>query len=339
MLVLTKSLTFVVIISLIFVLVFTLRSMNIRNEEAERFRVGHEIRIGSEGMGYSWGAEPIAALISSAFSNYKIVFDNNDPDLIVRSHFLCEAEPLIKKKVAYITWSGESTDVKLRDKGQCLLQVVSTNTNKDNGIPFLYIPMVLWRICPLPYVRRFTDNDRPKFLAYINSNCVPERDDLFRHILNLRPDAEALGKCSRNIHEEISGGWSGDAIIKTYSEYRFAFALENTRVNGYVTEKLTNVYTSGAIPITNVDRLTLDILRFNPESYININDFETLEIAAEYIVNLDNDKEKTRKMLSASVFLDNIPGSLFDFQNTPSPSWMKNAGKNLLNSYLSQTNA
>jgi len=79
--------------------------------------------------------------------------------------------------------------------------------------------------------------------------------------------------------------------------YKFNLALENSRVPGYVTEKITDAFAAGTVPIYWG---TTDVCNdFNPDSYINTNDFETIEAALAYIRKVDEDDELYLKMLNA----------------------------------------
>jgi hypothetical protein len=82
-----------------------------------------------------------------------------------------------------------------------------------------------------------------------------------------------------------------ESKINTYSNYKFAFAIENAlNQKGYVTEKLFDVLFSSAIPIYNGENIYDDII---PENvYIDINDFSSLRELYNYINDMKYEKFK-----------------------------------------------
>lgn len=84
------------------------------------------------------------------------------------------------------------------------------------------------------------------------------------------------------------------------SEFRFVMAFENTHKKGYVTEKLFHAKTSGAIPIYWGDEYCL--CDFNPESFIYVNNFNSMQDCLEYIKYIDQNEELYQKMHKAPLF-------------------------------------
>lgn len=73
--------------------------------------------------------------------------------------------------------------------------------------------------------------------------------------------------------------------VEWYKGYRFAIAFENTRVPGYVSEKIMHAFAAGAVPIywgaPDVTRY------FNPRAFINAADFSSHEELAAYVQKVD----------------------------------------------------
>ena len=91
------------------------------------------------------------------------------------------------------------------------------------------------------------------------------------------------------------GNWASSKV-EFLKKYKFTIAFENSRSNGYTTEKLTHPLQSFSIPIYWGNPLvTRD---FNPKAFINCNDYDN-DFAAviERIKELDNDPEKYLAML------------------------------------------
>ena len=84
--------------------------------------------------------------------------------------------------------------------------------------------------------------------------------------------------------------------------------MENTISEGYVTEKILNAFLAGSIPIYYGDKLAKEI--FNPDSFVNITDFESIEHCAEYVSSLST--EKINQMRSGSFLKSQEAISYFD---------------------------
>lgn len=99
-------------------------------------------------------------------------------------------------------------------------------------------------------------------IAYLYSNCIENRETFFSKLkiaitqYNISSTVDALGVCqgsgvdkdeSRRSNRS-SSTYVEDAIA-VYSNYRFVLAFENAAMEGYITEKLTNAYLAGAVPI------------------------------------------------------------------------------------------
>ena len=79
--------------------------------------------------------------------------------------------------------------------------------------------------------------------------------------------------------------------------------MENCIKEGYITEKIWNVYKGGAIPIFGGDSKSAELF-FNKETYIDVNNFDSLNEAADYIFNLSFDKKKLKEIKSKQILND-----------------------------------
>ena len=112
--------------------------------------------------------------------------------------------------------------------------------------------------------------------------------------------AHAFGNCCNN-QKKIEGDFT--ILDDVYEKYIFGFAMENCNIKGYITEKILNIYNAGAIPIFWGDSKSAEFF-FNKKSYIDINDFNSLEEASNYIYNLSFDKEKLKEIKNKQAFKD-----------------------------------
>jgi hypothetical protein len=254
-----------------------------------------ELILGSEGMGI-WGSSVIRKLITILYPNIKITNkNNNNCNIIIKSHFKNDENDWNNIKKKYIYWSGESFPPEKSDFETNYLYVLTTFINNNN---LLYIPYVLYS--PFLYKERINNNINRKYLiAYCSSNKVEIRENLF-NIFVEKVGIELCHSLGDNYgnyplsQNKINGGWDSLELINKYTEYKFVFALENTKVLGYTTEKILNAFYSGAIPIYYGNENVNDL--FNKEAFINVSDFESLEKCVDYVLNItDNEREYIMK--------------------------------------------
>ena len=94
------------------------------------------------------------------------------------------------------------------------------------------------------------------------------------------------GKFMNNIGYVVPRGNNCSGKIEHNNNYKFVIAFENRDYTGYVTEKICDAYKSKCIPIYWG---TKDVVKdFNPNTFINANDFVSMDELVEYIINVDN---------------------------------------------------
>ena len=106
-----------------------------------------------------------------------------------------------------------------------------------------------------------------------------------------------------------------------YKDYKFVICFENAIREGYHTEKLFHAKTAGAVPIYwGHSSVSND---FNPESFINLNDFESVDALVERIKEIDQDDSLYQQYVDAPLFTGGVvadkfkPAAVLDFfQNT-----------------------
>jgi hypothetical protein len=87
------------------------------------------------------------------------------------------------------------------------------------------------------------------------------------------------------------------------SRYKFNLAFENSSVDGYSTEKIVEPLACGTIPIYWGDALISK--EINPDSFINIHDFNSLDRAIDYIKQVDSNDDLYLKHLNAPALINN----------------------------------
>lgn len=250
-----------------------------------------------------YGFPIIDKLFQVAYPETIITHDETkEPDLIIRSFF---NEPKRERHdVPYIFFSGESNRPFLRPTDP--VAIIGTALFDDID--------VIWA----PY---FMDNladtlfDRPKHvkkytIGYCASRTVSVRESFFQAALwRLGSDqAHAIGRCSRNkIMPELVSAWN--RLPEFITPYKFFMSMENTIANGYVTEKITNAYRAGCVPIYWGASQADDI--FNKDSFVNIQDFESPECCVEYIADCTD--EAISETISQNPFREQVEWSNYYF--------------------------
>lgn len=127
-----------------------------------------------------------------------------------------------------------------------------------------------------------------------SSRCVDERQKIASSFLSLLPH-HSFGKCLNNVggqdkifdmypkcKDGIGAGnaWS-QSLHCAMSHYKFALAIENTRTESYITEKLYYPLDVGTVPIYFGAPNVLDFVP--PHSIIDGSKFQTLQELADYV--------------------------------------------------------
>lgn len=180
---------------------------------------------------------------------------------------------------------------------------------------------------------------KTKSVAYLYCRCDRSYRDEFYDILseefkNKNRDCEndilkedfviALGSCSGKIAKDNANknnkGCSSrfsvnylNLAVEMYKPFKFVVAFENRQDTlGYISEKITNAYLAGSIPIyfgaPDVDKY------FNPNSMIDCSKFTNLRDCALKVIEIDNNDALYRKMLSeAPIVSEEILYELFSW--------------------------
>lgn len=131
-----------------------------------------------------------------------------------------------------------------------------------------------------------------KFCNFIYSNSMystPLREQFFLQLSKYKK-VDSGGRLLNNI-----GGPVEDKL-NFIKDYKFTIAFENSSISGYTTEKLLEPMAANSLPIywgnPNV------YLDFNPDSFLNIQDFPSFAEAIDEIIRLDTDDKAYLHKLS-----------------------------------------
>ncbi len=141
--------------------------------------------------------------------------------------------------------------------------------------------------------------EKRDFCSVVISNNLfasPERFTYWDKVSEYKPVASG-GRLRNNV-----GGPVTDKF-EFLSRYKFNLSFENSVVDGYTTEKITDAFYAGTVPIYWGNR---EVCKdFNPESFIHINDFPSIKEAVEYIRKVDEDDELYLRYLRANPLAGN----------------------------------
>lgn len=198
-------------------------------------------------------------------------------------------------------------------------------TLHPSSVPFLYLPFYALsfaeRLAHPSELTRLVDATEAKqilaqkthFCAYLYSNPIAFRDQFFDAMVKQYKPADALGACRSNrarsnttrvLYDPLITTYYEDAI-KQYKPYKFVIAMENSQLNGYITEKLMNPTLANAVPIyLGAPDVLADNL-FNPKAIIHVRDFKSHEDCIAYIKKVDQNDDLYLQYLQEPLFMDN----------------------------------
>ena len=138
---------------------------------------------------------------------------------------------------------------------------------------------------------------KTKFCNMVVSN--PKRDkkcEEFFYKLSKYQKVDSGGRYLNNIGGPVLNKL---AFIK---DYKFTMSFENSSYPGYTTEKIIEPMFVRSIPVywgnPNIAN------EFNPESFVNLHDFATVDDALQRVIEIDQNEELYNRMISAPCFHD-----------------------------------
>ncbi len=146
----------------------------------------------------------------------------------------------------------------------------------------------------------YTETDlkeKTGFCDYVvsNGNGDPIRTEIF-HRLSEYKKVDSGGRYLNNIGGPI------ESKFEFQKKHKFSITFENGAQRGYTTEKIVHAFAAKTIPIYwgNPD-IASD---FNTKSFINYRDYGNLDDLIKRVIEVDNDDELYRSILSEPIFED-----------------------------------
>ena len=133
--------------------------------------------------------------------------------------------------------------------------------------------------------------------VYSNGKSDPIREQFFRTLSEYKK-VDSGGRYMNNIG--LPEGVKDK--IEFESQHKFSIAFENSSHPGYTTEKLVQSFAAGTVPIYWGDPRVKEV--FNPESFIFVNDFDSLDAVVYKIKEINQNDELYLKYLGTPALID-----------------------------------
>ncbi len=140
------------------------------------------------------------------------------------------------------------------------------------------------------------NSKRTKFCCMVVSNDRCTYRNLFFERLSKINHVDSGGKYKNNVGGPVN---DKNEFLK---EYKFTLAFENSSYPGYTTEKILQAKKAGCIPIYWGNPLVAK--DFNPESFINIQDFSNWKDAISYICQVNDNPVLFNRYQQAPLFIN-----------------------------------
>ena len=139
--------------------------------------------------------------------------------------------------------------------------------------------------------------NRTKFCAAVISNCKSSFRMNFIRELNKYKKVDLEGKCKNRRRRKTIGN-----KIEFLTNYKFSIAMENSKGDGYISEKIIDSFNAGTIPIYYGDYMLDEFI--NPKTYILIKGKNDISEKIEYIKKIDNDKQLYLSIMKENPIID-----------------------------------
>ena len=135
-----------------------------------------------------------------------------------------------------------------------------------------------------------------KFCAWVVSNGGGSERNKFFDKLSQYKVVDSGGSFRNNV-----GGPVGDKL-EFLSHYKFSICMENSKTQGYISEKLVDCFEAGTIPIYYGDDTILELL--NNKSYIHVKSEDEFDEKIELIKQIDNNDTLYQEMIREKIVID-----------------------------------
>jgi hypothetical protein len=214
-------------------------------------------------------------------------------------------------KILTVQWSGES---EYKDTNLYNINLIPKLPSKNIisyvfGAGDVYINDTINKLTQ----PRATPN-KTMFCNFTFSNGSPvERKDFYLELSKYKK-IDACGGVFKNWTGPPAPQFSSPAYHEFLSSWKFMICFEHSQFDYYMTEKITNAYIGGCIPIYWGCAQTKDIINEKAVLLLEENTPQAVEKLIERIKILDNDPELYLEMYNQPLFVDNKLSKEFTFE-------------------------
>ena len=224
--------------------------------------------------------------------NYDLKLSDT-PDILFYSYF---GRDFTKYKCVRVFFQGENFRPNFKECDYAFSFDYMPENKRNYRLP-LYAFYDDVKKLTLPKDPELIFQTKSKFCAFVVSNKYATKRIKFFNKLSKYKKVDSGGRYLNNIGGPIKN--KGQFI----SEYKFTIAFENSSYPGYTTEKIFEPMLVNSIPIywgnpvVNKD--------FNTKSFINVHDFKNEDEVISKIIEIDNNDELYKNMISEPFFKNN----------------------------------
>ena len=231
---------------------------------------------------------------------FNIEFDSENPDYVIFNIFGCYHLDEKYKDAVKIAHFTENKIIDFREADYAIGQQHINYLDRYFRRPFFIFSLINNTNKDFQEIREqvLKNPIREKFCAAVisNSGWTDGFRRLFYKELNKYKEIDMGGYYHNNV-----GGPVRDKK-KFLRKYKFSIAMENTKSDGYISEKIIDAFLAGNIPIYYGDYMVEEYI--NPKAFILIKGEKDMMEKIEYIKKIDNDDELYRSFLREKVLID-----------------------------------
>tara|TARA_Y100000389_G_scaffold192924_1_gene221105 strand:+ start:2148 stop:3080 length:933 start_codon:yes stop_codon:yes gene_type:complete len=149
------------------------------------------------------------------------------------------------------------------------------------------------------YNKLNTPFNMKKFCLFISQNNLNHNKQIVLNQLSKLGNIDFLHNlANKNLKLKTSTCFNSIELLKTFNQYKFVIAFENSNSQGYITEKIFNVFLAKSIPIYDGDPRISDVI--NTNSFLQYDDLIIQKVQMlmnnEELYNNIINKEKTKEL-------------------------------------------
>lgn len=259
-------------------------------------------------------------------TKYNVILDDKDPDILFFSVDYArrrERDKFKNRRCKKVFFTGENVRPHFGDEdsieyprysiGKCDFAFTFDYMEDERNYRFpLWAFFMNWfdrpynphrdpaYLVPLDNVLQRNIDDKSYFCNFLFQNTSGERLNILDTIQMYKP-VMCAGNL-RNNAPRIGGRGDQKQKIDFISQFKFTIAAENSKYDGYTTEKMIHPMSVGSIPIYwGSDRVTEE---FNEKAFVNANKLSGQELLNR-IIEINEDDELYQSIISEPVFPNN----------------------------------